>query len=90
MMCFNLVFHHIHGEKNQIADCMSNLTRRIREAEHFTLNDPILANYSNVQKTDYKSKIEMEDPWVEKLATISWWLSVIPANDIIGPMQRKG
>ena len=58
MMCFNLVFHHIPGEKNQIADCMSRLTRRIREAEHFTLNDPILADYSTVKKIAYKSKVE--------------------------------
>ena len=65
MMCFNLVFHHIPGEKNQIADCMSRLTRRIREAEHFTLDDPILADYSTIKKIAYKSKIETEDPWVE-------------------------
>ena len=67
-MCFNLVFQHIAGEKNTIADCMSRLTRRIREAEHFTLNDPILADYSTVNKIAYKSKLETEDPWVEKLA----------------------
>ena len=47
---------------------MSRLTRRIREAEHFSLNDPILADYSIVKKIAYKSKIETEDPWVEKLA----------------------
>ena len=60
MMCFNLEFHHIPGTKNAIADCMSRLTRKIREAEHFSLTDPILA---------YKSKIETEDPWVKKLTT---------------------
>ena len=68
MMCFNLVFHHIPGEKNQIADCMSRLTRRIREAEHFILNDPVLADYTTVNKIAYKSKIETYDPWIEKLA----------------------
>ena len=67
-MCFNLVFHHKAGEKNAIADCMSRLTRRIREAEHFPLTDPILADYSVVKKIAYKSKIETKDPWVEKLA----------------------
>ena len=68
MMCFNLVFHHIPGEKNQIADCMSRLTRRIREAEHFPLSDPILADYTTVNKIAYKSEIETDDPWVKKLA----------------------
>ena len=52
-MCYNLVFYHIAGEKNAIADCMSRLTRRIREAEHFLLTDPILADYSIVKKIDY-------------------------------------
>ena len=47
---------------------MSRLTRRIREAEHFPLTDPILADYSIVKKIAYKSKVETEDPWVEKLA----------------------
>ena len=69
MMCFNLEFHHIAGEKNAIADCMSRLTRKIREAKHFLLTDPILADYAVVKKIAYKSKIETEDPWVEKLAT---------------------
>ena len=57
------------GEKNAIADCMSRLTRRIRKAEHFPLTDPILADYLSVKKIAYKSKVETEDPWVEKLAT---------------------
>ena len=33
LMCYNLGFHHIPREKNQIADCLSRLTRRIREAK---------------------------------------------------------
>ena len=69
MMCFNLKFHHIAGTKNAIADCMSRLTRKIREAEHFPLSDPILADYAVVKKIAYKSEIETEDPWVEKLTT---------------------
>ena len=36
MMSFNLVFHHITGVENQIPDCLSCLTRRIREAEQFS------------------------------------------------------
>ena len=47
----SMVNRMIAGEKNAIADCMSRLTRRIREAEHFTLNDPILADYSTVKKS---------------------------------------
>ena len=50
MMCFNLKFHHIAGTKNAIADCMSRLTRKIREAEHFPLTDPILADHAVVKK----------------------------------------
>ena len=69
MMCFNLEFHHIPGTKNAIADCMSCLTRKIRETEHFPLTDPILADHAVVKKIAYKSKIETDDPWVEKLAT---------------------
>ena len=62
------MFHNIPGEKNKIADCLSRLTRRIREAEHFVLSDPILGNYAKINKIAYKSKVETEDPWVEKLA----------------------
>ena len=44
------------------------MTRRIREAEHFALSDTILGNYTKINKIAYKSKVETEDPWVEKLA----------------------
>ena len=67
-MCFNFRFHHIPGTDNKIADCLSRLTRTIREAEHFSLTDPILADYSKVKKIAYKSKIETDDQWVEQLA----------------------
>ena len=50
MMCLNLKFHHIAGTTNAIADCLSRLTRKIREAEHFPLSDPILADYAAVKK----------------------------------------
>ena len=56
MMCFNLKFHHIAGTKNAIADCLSRLTRKIREAEHFPLSDPILAEYAVVKKITYKDE----------------------------------
>ena len=67
-MYLNLVFHHILWVKNQIADCMSPLKRRIREAEHFTLNDPLLGDYSTVNKIALKSQVESDDPWDKKLA----------------------
>ena len=67
-MCYNLVFHHIPGETNTIADCLSRLTRRIREAEHFPLSDPILGSYAKIKKNANKSKFQADDPWVEKLA----------------------
>ena len=54
MMTFNLVFHHIPGVKNEIADCLSRLTRRIREAEHFSLNEPMLGSYATVKKFNCK------------------------------------
>lgn len=68
MISYNLVFHHIPGVTNKIADCLSRLTRRIREAEHFPLSDPILGNYTRINKIAYKSNVETDDPWVEKLA----------------------
>jgi len=70
MMCFNLKFYHITGTSNAIADCFSRLTRRIREAQHFQLSDPILADYVMVNKLKgYKENNEPDDPWVRRLAT---------------------
>ena len=68
MMGYNFKFHHISGKKNDIADCFSRLTRRIREAEHFCLEEPILADHSVIKKIGVKTKFQTEDPWVEKLA----------------------
>ena len=70
MMCFNLKFHHIAGTNNAIADCLSRLARTIREAQHFPLSDPIVADFTVVKKIKaYKDNIETDDPWVEKLAS---------------------
>ena len=68
MMGYNFKFHHISGKKNAIADCFSRLTRRIREAEHFSLEEPILADHATIKKIGVKTKFQAEDPWVEKLA----------------------
>ena len=37
-------------------------------AEHFPLSDPILADYTTVNKIACKSDVETDDPWVKKLA----------------------
>ena len=41
LMVFNLIFHHVPGEKNQIVDCFSRLTREIKEAQHYSLCDTV-------------------------------------------------
>ena len=64
MMCFNFKFHHIPGKSNTIADCFSRLTRRIREAEHFSISEPILADHATIKKVGRKSNLQIEDPWV--------------------------
>ena len=70
MMRFDLRLTHISGTKNAIANCPSRLTRRIREAQHVPLADPILADYAVVKKLNgYKDQIETVDPWVQRLAT---------------------
>ena len=44
------------------------MTRRIRETEHYDIADPILADHATIKKVGRKSRIQIEDPWVEKLA----------------------
>ena len=68
LMPYNFRFHHIPGKTNQIADCFSRLTRQIRETEHFEIGDPILADHAMIKKISVKSDVEIDDPWVEKLA----------------------
>ena len=55
-------------KQNSTADCFSRLTRRIREAEHFSISEPILADHATIKKIGSKTKLQVEDPWVEKLA----------------------
>ena len=54
MMCFNFKFHHIPGKSNTIADCFSRLTHRIREAEHFSISEPILTDHATIKKVGRK------------------------------------
>ena len=68
LMCYNFKFHHIPGKSNKIADCFSRLTRRIRETEHFDISEPILADHATIKKVGRKSGVQIEDPWVERLA----------------------
>ena len=42
---YNFIFHHVSAENNKIADCLSRLTRNIKEAEHFSLGDTRLADH---------------------------------------------
>ena len=65
-MGYNFKFHHIPGKQNSIADCFLRLTRRIREAEHFSISEPILADHETIKKIGIKTKFQAEDPWVEK------------------------
>ena len=55
-------------KKNEIAYCFSRLTRSIREAEHFSISEPILADHATIKKIGVKTRFQPEDPWVEKLA----------------------
>ena len=47
---------------------MSCLTKRISEAELLLLSDPILGDYTRMNKIACKSDVETDDPWVQKLA----------------------
>ena len=68
LMPYNFRFHHITGKSNHIEDCFSRLTRQIRETEHFDIGEPILADHTTIKKIGTKSDVEIDDPWVEKLA----------------------
>merc|ERR1712055_551377 len=71
LMCYNLKFHHIPGKSNEIADCFSRMTRRIREVEHIEVDEPILADHATIKKVGRKSNVQIEDPWVERLANVA-------------------
>merc|ERR1739844_366840 len=46
---YNFVFTHVSAENNKIADCLSRLTRSIKEAEHFSLDDIRLGDHKKVE-----------------------------------------
>ena len=47
------------------------MTRRIRETEHFDIAESILADHATIKKVGRKSKVQTEDPWVERLAKVA-------------------
>ena len=71
LMCYNFKFKHIPGTSNKIADCFSRLTRRIREIENIEIDEPILADHATIKKVGRKSNVQIEDPWVERLANVA-------------------
>ena len=75
LMMYNFVFHHVPAESNQIVDCLSRLTREIKEAEHFSLCDAVLADHKKIEariKTIKASNAPTEDdPWVEYLGKVA-------------------
>ena len=76
LMMYNFVFHHVPAESNQIVDCLSRLTREIKEAEHFSLCDAVLADHKKIEariKTIKASNepTQEDDPWVEYLGKVA-------------------
>ena len=85
LMVFNMTFHHVPGEKHNIVDCFSRLTREIREAQHYSLCDTIKLSDSAAKlhqqgQTGFSVKaikrgtttrpIE-DDPWVDFLGEVA-------------------
>ena len=63
---------------NKIADCLSRLTRNIKEAEHFSLGDTRLADEEKVERQLKKvklakssNKLMEDDQWVEHLGNVA-------------------
>ena len=75
LMVYNFVFHHVPAENNQIVDCFSRLTREIKEAEHYSLCDTVLADHDKIEakiKTIKNSNAPTEDDlWVEHLGNVA-------------------
>ena len=76
LMMYNFLFHHVPAESNQIVDCLSRLTREIKEAEHFSLCDAVLADHKKIEarvKTirAQNAPTQEDDPWVEYLGKVA-------------------
>ena len=67
MANYNFKFTHIKGTSNSIADCMSRLTRCIREVPHYPLADPTLVTRAKTVKGS-QEQIQRGDPWIQRLA----------------------
>ena len=66
MQYYNLDINYIRGATNKIADCISRLTRNIREAEHVKIAEPMLATVAKSAKK-YTRQVQCSDPWVIQL-----------------------
>ena len=76
LMMYNFVFHHVPAENNQIVDCLSRLTREIKEAEHFSICDSVLADHKKIEERIKTIKAsnkppQEDDPWVEYLGKVA-------------------
>ena len=75
LMVYNFMFHHVPAENNQIVDCFSRLTCEIKEAEHYSLCDTILADHEKIEakfKTIKNSNAPpKDDMWVEHLGNVA-------------------
>ena len=73
LMIYNFVFHHVPAENNQIVDCFSRLTREIKEAEHYSLCDNVLADHDKIRVKTIKNSNEPteDDIWVEHLGNVA-------------------
>ena len=49
LMVYNFVFHHVPAKNNQIVDCFSRLTHEIKEFEHYSLCDNVLADHDKIE-----------------------------------------
>ena len=58
MADYSFTFHHIWAEENKIADCLSRLTRNIREAEHFSLSDDDDFRLADEEKVEQLKKVK--------------------------------
>merc|ERR1712208_24440 len=59
LMMYNFVFHHVPAESNQIVDYLSRLTREIKEAEHFSLFDAVLADHKKLRQELKQLRLQM-------------------------------